>query len=216
MLFSFEQKHLHYAKQSILKNLTLSINEGEKVAIIGESGAGKSTLLKALREQQASKIAWCPQDPGLVPMLSALHNIYMGQLHLHPFLINLKQLIHPNQSIKTAIEGIADSLGIQPQLYQACEQLSGGQQQRVSIGRAFYSQQSVFLGDEPVSALDEYQANEILALIVEHFNTLIISLHDTTLALRYCQRIIALKDGCILFDKPSHDITPDELVQVYS
>lgn len=215
MVFSFQQKHLRYGKLQVLKDLHLSIKQGEKVAIIGESGSGKSTLLKALREQQADQVAWCPQDPGLVPMLNGLHNIYMGQLDQHHFLKNLKQLIYPGRQIKQNIELITQPLGITEQLYKACDQLSGGQQQRISIARGIYSNKAIFLGDEPVSALDEYQADEILSLIAQHFETLIISLHDVELALKYCQRIIALKDGQILFDKPASSLSSTELAQVY-
>lgn len=215
MVFSLEKTQLTYGKLQVLHNLQLEIKSGEKVAIIGESGAGKSTLLKALRGQQAKLSAWCPQEPGLVPMLNSLHNIYMGQLDQHHFLVNLKRLIYPGSAIKKEISRIGQKLSLETQLYQAAEQLSGGQQQRVSIGRAIYSNSPIFLGDEPVSALDEYQSKEILQLICDHFETLVITLHDVDLAVSYCQRIIALKDGQILFDKPSKDLTTADLAQVY-
>lgn len=214
MLFNFSQQDLRYGNKQVLSQLQLQIKRGEHVAIIGESGAGKSTLLKALRIQQPN-IAWCPQQPGLVPMLNGLHNIYMGRLHEHHFLYNLRQLIYPSQHVRENIHSLSQQLGLDQQLYQACEQLSGGQQQRISIARALYSQQPIFIGDEPVSALDEYQGEEILQLLCRQFSTLIVGLHDVELALKCCQRIIALKDGKVLFDLSSKQLTSSDLSQVY-
>ncbi|MFT7558541.1 MAG: phosphonate transport system ATP-binding protein [Flavobacteriales bacterium] len=215
MVFDFNNENLFYGQFSALKKLKLSIQAGEKVAIIGESGSGKSTLLNALREQRPHDIAWCPQQLGLVAMLSCLHNIYMGQLQQHHFLLNLKRLIYPGAKIIKEIEAIASQLAIENQLNKACEQLSGGQQQRTAIGRAIYSKQNIFLGDEPVSALDGFQAEHILALLCRTFETLVVTLHDIKLAKEHCQRVIALKDGEIFFDRKSHELSAEDLSQVY-
>ncbi|MFT5083561.1 MAG: phosphonate transport system ATP-binding protein [Lentisphaeria bacterium] len=216
MVFEFNNKHLFYGKFSALKHLSLSIQAGEKVAIIGESGSGKSTLLNALREQRPNDIAWCPQRLGLVAMLSCLHNIYMGQLEQHHFLINLKRLIYPGTAIKNEIETIARQLSIDSQLGKACEQLSGGQQQRTAVARAMYSKQNIFLGDEPLSALDAFQAHHVLALLCTTFETLVVTLHDIKLAQEHCQRVIALKNGKIFFDKKSNELSVQDLSQVYN
>ncbi len=216
MAFHFKQKQLAYQGKKVLEDLNFQINPGEKVAIIGESGAGKSTLLSALREQLPQQVAWCPQQPGLVPMLSCHHNIYMGQLNQHHFFTNLLRLVYPGSEIKADIQKICHSLGLSQQQFCACEQLSGGQKQRTSIGRALYSQKSILIGDEPVSALDEFQAQQVLTLLCDHFSTLVLALHDVALARKYCQRIIALKGGKILFDKKSSQITQNHIDEVYS
>ncbi|WP_217645547.1 ATP-binding cassette domain-containing protein [Oceanisphaera psychrotolerans] len=78
-LFRFQQESLGYAGSPVLRELTLELRRGERVALLGESGTGKSTLLRRLRELRPAEVAWCPQQPGLVPMLSAFHNIYMGR-----------------------------------------------------------------------------------------------------------------------------------------
>jgi phosphonate transport system ATP-binding protein len=215
VLFSFKGQDLFYGKKTVLKNLKIEIESGEQVAIIGESGSGKSTLLKAMREQQAMNLAWCPQQPGLVPILNNLHNIYMGQLEQHHFLSNLKQLVMPSKKIKNEISKVAQELGVVEQLYQSSEEISGGQQQRVSIARAIYSKKKIFLGDEPVSALDEYQSADVLKHLSEKFETMIIALHDVDLARQFCKRIIALKDGSVFFDKKNEDIKETDLEQVY-
>ncbi len=215
MAFDLSTQNLSYGKHTVLNDLNLIIKPGEKVAIIGESGAGKSTLLKALREIQPHNIAWCPQQPGLVGMLNCHHNIYMGQLEQHHFLVNLLRLVYPGKKTKQDIQTIAQKLSIAEVLYRPCEQISGGQQQRCAIARALYSRQDIFLGDEPFSAVDEYQAQQILTLLCESFPTLVIALHDVDLALSHCQRIIALKDGKILLDQAAHTLTATDLAQVY-
>ncbi len=216
MAFDLTEAQLGYGSKKVLNNLNIKIRPYEKVAIIGKSGAGKSTLLQALRQQLAQQVAWCPQQPGLVPMLSCHHNIYMGQLDQHPFLVNLWRLIYPGAKVKQAIQNIALSLDIKEQQFLPCSQLSGGQLQRTSIGRALYSNKDIFLGDEPVSALDEFHAPKVLALLTEHFATLVVSLHDVSLALSHCQRIIALKDGAVLFDKNSTDVSSQDIHWVYN
>ena len=139
----------------------------------------------------------------------------MGKLQDHHFLVNLKRLVYPGSALKKEIGILAQQLSIEEQLFKACEQLSGGQQQRTAIARAMYSGKRIFLGDEPVSALDAFQAQHVLSVLSQTFETLVITLHDIDLAKRYCQRIIALKDGQILFDKPSHQLSQQELTGVY-
>jgi len=210
-----ESKTLSYHEKSILSDLTFNIKAGEKVAIIGASGSGKSTLLKALRQQQSVNSAWCPQQPGLVPVLSCHHNIYMGQLEQHSFFSNVRQLIFPSKQVKDTISDIAQSLEIRPQLKQASADLSGGQAQRCSIARAIYSQRRILLADEPLSALDFIQSQQVLHNLCQHFSTLVISLHNIELATKHCQRVIALKNGGILFDKSSQEISASDLALVY-
>lgn len=215
-VFSFLNADLAYEGRVVLKNITLSIAPGERVALVGKSGVGKSTLLAALREQQSNSVAWCPQQHGLVPMVSVYHNIYMGGLQRHNTLYNLLNLIKPLSQPLQEVADLAKQLQLDEYLHARVEQLSGGQSQRVAIGRALYQRQNVFLGDEPVSALDDYQAQQLLTLILEKHETLVLALHDVEQALGFCDRIVGLKDGAIVLDAPSSTLKASDLVELYS
>ena len=215
-VFSLVNAQLVYEGRVVLNNVSLSIARGERVALVGKSGVGKSTLLAALREQCPKGVAWCPQQHGLVPMLSVFHNIYMGGLHRHNSFYNLFNLIRPLPQPLYEVAGLAKQLQLDEHLLDRVEQLSGGQSQRVAIGRALYQQQKVFLGDEPVSAVDEHQARQLLALIAEKHETLVLALHDVEQALHFCDRIIGLKESAIVLDAPSSTLRPSDLVGLYS
>jgi phosphonate transport system ATP-binding protein len=198
----------HYQLDNRLNDITLNINSGEKVALLGPSGGGKTSLLNALHQQCADQIAWCPQAHGLVEALSGYHNIYMGQLDQHNVLYNLANLIKPLAKPKQAISELSILLGLDPQqhLWQSVSQLSGGQRQRIGIGRALFRQQENFLGDEPVSSLDPVQAQKILELILNRHKTVILALHNRQQALSNFDRIIGIKAGRIVFDSPAKEL----------
>ncbi|MFP2769730.1 ATP-binding cassette domain-containing protein [Oceanisphaera sp. KMM 10153] len=214
-LFRFRQASLGYAGSPVLRELSFELRRGEKVALLGESGTGKSTLLRRLRELRPTEVAWCPQQPGLVPMLSAFHNIYMGQLNRHPFWYNLANLVRPLAGPKAKITELAVKLGLQHQLWTAAERLSGGQQSRVSLGRALYQQKPIFIGDEPVSALDERQADELLRLICGQHDTVVLALHNVEQALTHCTRVVGLREGRVVLDADSQTLTSAQLHTLY-
>ncbi len=197
----------HYNLDTRLLDISLSINAGEKVALLGPSGGGKTSLLNALHQQCADQVAWCPQEHGLVEPLSGYHNIYMGQLDQHNALYNLVNLIKPLAKPKQQITELSAELGlISEQLSKSVAQLSGGQRQRIGIGRALYRQQETFIGDEPVSSLDPVQAQQILELIFKRHRTVILALHNRKQALENFDRIIGIKAGKIVFDSPKKEL----------
>ena len=196
----------HYQLDNRLNDISITIKAGEKIALLGPSGGGKTSLLNALHQQCADSIAWCPQEHGLVNVLSSYHNMYMGQLEQHNALYNLANLIKPLAKPKQEISQLAEELGLTDQLWKSVGQLSGGQRQRVSIGRAFYRQQDTFLGDEPVSSLDPIQAQAILQKINQRHSTVIVALHNRKQAMENYTRIIGIKAGKIIFDSPAKEL----------
>lgn len=214
-LFRLDNASVSYGGKAVLAGVTLTISVGEKVALVGESGAGKSTLLRLLREQQPRQVAWCPQAQGLVPVLSVFHNVYMGQLDRHGTLYNLANLLKPREREVNAVGQVAAMLGLGDKLFTSVDQLSGGQQQRVAVGRALFAGKPVFLGDEPVSSVDEYQAQDIAEIITAAHDTTVLALHDVALALACCTRVIGLQDGRVVLDAPAETLTPHDLAPLY-
>lgn len=215
-LFTLQQQSLPRGNTIVLHDISLQIVAGEKIALIGPSGAGKSSLLEWLYPQQAQQIALCPQQGGLVDILSVYHNVFMGALERHSSLFNLLNLIRPFAQPKQDILALCTELGIGDKLWQSVDRLSGGQRQRVAIGRALYRQQPIFFGDEPVSALDPRQAEELLALLLRRHDTVLVSLHNRRLALDHFDRVIALRDGRLFYDGPAADLTAAQLDQLYA
>jgi len=201
--------------RALLTDLNLDIKPGETVAIIGESGVGKTTLLNHLRSLNPVQVAWCPQESGLVSVLSGFHNIYAGTLDQHSFFYSLRQLLKPSAAEWRKVCAVAQPLGIVDLLSRSLDQLSGGQQQRVNIARALIQNKPIFLGDEPVSALDEYQRPQVLRHIASSSETCVFVLHDLDLALACCDRIIGLADGAILVDCLAADIDSQHLAQLF-
>ena len=214
-MFSLRHASVTLGGRLVLRDVSLEVAAGEKVALVGESGAGKSTLLRLLREQRPQDVAWCPQAQGLVPVLSVFHNVYMGQLDRHGLGYNLLNLVAPRRREVEAVGQVAAMLGLGDKLFTSVDRLSGGQQQRVAVGRALYAQKPVFLGDEPVSAVDEYQAADIARLVTAAHDTVVLALHDVALALSCCDRVVGLRDGGIVLDAPARTLAPGDLAPLY-
>lgn len=215
-LFQISNRDLHWQGNTVLRDLNIEIREGEKIALIGESGAGKSTLLKALYQQRPEAIAFCQQAPALVANLSLFHNIYMGQLAEHNFFYNALNLFLPQKAAKQKVMAVAQDLGLQTHLKAKAETLSGGQQQRTALARTLIQEKDIFLGDEPVSALDEIQAERLVSSIVSAHQTVVLALHNTSLALKYCQRVIGLKGGGVALDCSVSGLKAEDLRAIYS
>lgn len=195
----------------MLQHIHLTIHNGEKVALLGPSGAGKSSLLNLLYQQRAGTCALCPQDNGLVDILSAYHNIFMGGLDRHSAAASLWNLVRPLKRARTDIEAIATQLGLNAELWKSVDRLSGGQRQRVALGRALFRQQGIFLGDEPVSALDPIQAKALMQHVLSQHTTAVVCLHSPALALALFNRVIVMKAGSIELDQPAHQLTLTDL-----
>ncbi|MEE2970107.1 MAG: ATP-binding cassette domain-containing protein [Pseudomonadota bacterium] len=214
-MFQLDGANASYNGHAVLTDLKLEIGRGERVALVGRSGAGKSTLLNMLYEQQKAHAALIPQDSSLVKTLSVFHNIYMGRLNRHGSFYNLQNLVWPRKTEIDSVREITDKLGISDKMFELVGELSGGQQQRTAVGRALFCGGDIALGDEPVSAVDEHQARDILKALNENHETVVLAMHDMTLALEFTNRVIGLKDRRIAFDEPSADLTNGDLIQLY-
>ena len=112
-LFHLHQENVSYQDTVVLKNVTLEINQGERVGLIGPSGACKTTLLLMLYQKVSDQSAFVHQHYALVPQLSAFHNVYIGRLDRNSTLQNLINLVHPRETVGQEIIPILDSLGIE-------------------------------------------------------------------------------------------------------
>lgn len=213
----------------------IEVPAGQMVGIIGRSGAGKSTLLRminrlidpssgdicccnnnvsnlsgaALREWQRD-CAMIFQQFNLVPRLDVLTNVLLGRLNGRSTFSSILNLF----SRAERAEAIAalERLDIAQTALQKAGTLSGGQQQRVAIARALMQRPKVILADEPIASLDPRNAQIVMdslkSINEEQGITVITNLHTLDTARAYCERIIGMADGCVVFDG-----TPDELTE---
>jgi phosphonate transport system ATP-binding protein len=214
--FALANEDLGYKDTVVLRGITLAIAPGDKVALVGENGAGKSTLLGVLLERYRADTAFIPQNPSLVESLTVFHNVYTGALHRHAAYYNLLNLVWPRKREIDIIRPIVEKLGLGDKLFARVGELSGGQQQRTAVCRAILHGGSAVLSDEPVSAADMRQADLTLEAITEAFETVVLSMHDVDLALRYSTRIIGLKDGAIAIDEPAGRLKRADLDFLYT
>ena len=184
--------------------ITLDIDKGEFVAIVGKSGSGKSTLMNiigALDNQLADirnkMIGFVFQQYNLLPRMNILENVELPLLYAH---------VATHEREKRALEAL-EKVGLAEKAKQMPKQLSGGQQQRVSIARALAADPSLILADEPTGALDSKTSRQVLDFfkkIHEEGNTVIMITHDNSIAIE-AKRVIRIADGKINFDGSSED-----------
>lgn len=204
-----------YQGQSVLQDITLHVPAGQKLALVGRSGSGKSTLLKLLYDLRPKDTALVPQDHGLVTSLSVFHNVYMGQLGRQSLWYNLLNLIRPLQQPKEQVRKILEIVQLNDKFFEPVGQLSGGQQQRTAIARALMQNSDILIADEPVSSLDEQQSKLVMRVLCEHFDTVVLAMHDINLALQYCDRIIGLDQGRVTIDAPADELNRTDLLNLY-
>jgi len=225
-----------------LKPLSLQIGDGEQVAVIGPSGAGKTTLLQALacalkpaqgrvlldgvdpwtlsvRALQAlrGRLFLAPQTPPLPPRQRVITAVLAARLPRQSLWASLRSLIYPSD-----IRGAHDALmqfDLGPKLWDRVDRLSGGERQRVGLARALLSPATLWLVDEPLSALDPTRARQAVDTLTQSARergvTLVASLHQVDVAARFA-RVIGLRDGALAFDLPSTQVTSDHLTQLYA
>jgi phosphonate transport system ATP-binding protein len=229
--------------KAALHAVTLSVRDGEQVAVIGPSGAGKTTLLHvmacALRPSAGSltingQAPWrlsatglrtlraalflAPQVPPLPPRQRVVTAVLAGRLPQQSLWASVRSLFYPSD-IALAERALA-RFGLADKLFERVDRLSGGERQRVGLARVVASQARLLLIDEPLSALDptrgEQTMTALTALARERQATLVTSLHHVELALRHFPRIVGLRDGQIAFDLPTAQVTAEVLQALYA
>lgn len=205
-----------YGDLQVLGPLSLELERGQIVALVGKSGAGKSTLLSLMHQHWRSKgVALMPQDLGLVPTLSVYHNVYMGGLARRSSWHNLVTLVRPYRQDVAQIRPVLESLGIDHKCWTAAGELSGGQRQRVAAARAIYQAGDILLADEPASALDGPMAETVLEALTQTYPTAVLAMHDVDLALRFSDRVVGIDKGGIALDQPTHRVQASDLLALY-
>lgn len=205
-----------YDRLPVLHDITLEIEDGEKVVLVGPSGAGKTTLLRKLFESVGASAAFIHQDYALVPQLSTFHNVYMGRLDRHGALYNGLNLAIPRRREVEAITPLLVELNLEDKLHERVSELSGGQQQRVAVARALYRDADIVFGDEAVSAVDPRQSDAVLTLLKQETRTLVLAMHDVDLALEHFDRVIGLRNGRMAFDASSTHVARDHLNELFA
>lgn len=225
-----------------LDDVTLQIEQGEFVGIIGLSGAGKSTLIrtvnkmidttegtlivngvnvsslkgKALRKFRR-KIGMVFQSFNLVTRTTVINNVLSAKVADMSLFRTLLGLYSKKDKIE-ALEAL-DKVGILDKAYTRADQLSGGQMQRVALARTLAQNPEIILADEPVASLDPVMADVVMEdfqRINKEMNiTVIINIHHVDLALQYTNRIIGIQAGKIVYDGPVSGVNDEVLRMIY-
>lgn len=225
-----------------LRNVDLTIEDGEFVVVVGLSGAGKSTLLRVLNglvpatggsakvdgievvgasgaalRQVRSRIGMIFQTFNLAERTTVLNNVLMGRLsNVAAWRSTIG--FWPAADREIALEAL-ERVGIVEKAYVRASDLSGGQQQRVGIARALAQQPTLMLADEPVAALDPVTSRQVMGdlarINTELGITTLINLHYLDLAQEYGQRLIGLRAGELVFDGNIADVDDDTFREIY-
>jgi phosphonate transport system ATP-binding protein len=230
-----------YGELVAVAPLSLTIQQSESVALVGPSGAGKTTLLHLLAgmvepsagavsvlgtplsqlragAERAACIGVMHQQLDLVPNLAVVHNVLAGHLGRWSLARSLASLVRPRQ-VDSAREALR-RVGLEARLHERTSRLSGGEQQRVALARLLVQRPHALLADEPVSSLDPARADALVRLLVrmaeEGGHTLVCSLHAVDLAIKHFRRVIGLRRGVVVFDRPAGGVGREDLARLYA
>lgn len=226
-----------------IRHVSLVVQSGEHVAIIGPSGAGKTTLLQLLGcalkpttgilmvgeldpwrlpvsalQQLRGKLFLAPQVPPLPPRQRVVTAVLAGRLPQIGIWASLRSLFYPTEI------GLADAalsrFDLADKLFERVDRLSGGERQRVGLARILASNAQLLLVDEPLSALDPARSEQAIKALTdiatERGATLVATLHHVDMALKSFARIIGMRDGQVAFDLPAARVTPQLLRELYA
>mgnify|MGYP000002169854 FL=1 len=226
-----------------LRGVSLRVQAGERLAVIGPSGAGKTTLLQvaaaalkpssgqvmlggtdawsqstAALQRQRGRLFMAPQTPPLPPRQRVVTAVLAGRLPSWSLATSLRSLFYP-----VDIAGAHDALDrfdLADKLFARVDRLSGGERQRVGLARALLAPATLWLIDEPLSALDPTRAEQaitaLIAIARERGVTLLTTMHQVDTALAHFERIVGLREGTVAFDLPTAQVSRDHLLRLYA
>ena len=234
-LISAKDLKKNFGKVEALKGVSLDVAEGEKVVVIGPSGSGKSVLIRSINglerpdsgeltvngidmmakkvntRKLASEVAMVFQGYNLYPHKTVLENVTFAPT---------KVLKVPKAEAEEAGRAYLERVGLTSKLDKYPDQLSGGQQQRVALARTLNQNPKIILADEPVASLDPITAKQVMQDFVrinkEYKISILLNIHHVDLALKYCDRVIGIRAGEIVFDGPASTITQEQIDEVYN
>lgn len=223
-------------------DVSLEVEQGEFIGVIGSSGSGKSTLLKTINllVRPASgkvilgdrditslgkkelrlirrEIGFVFQDYNLIDRSTVIENVLIGRLGYKSSFKSILGMFSEDDYERAA--RALRQVGLEDKMFQRADNLSGGQMQRVAIAKTLCQRPKIILADEPVASLDVASSQTIMEYfkkVNEKKNmTIMINLHDVNLAKKYCDRIIALKKGKLVFDGEEGEIDDALLRKIY-
>ncbi|EET59725.1 phosphonate ABC transporter, ATP-binding protein [Marvinbryantia formatexigens DSM 14469] len=225
-----------------LKNVNLTIDQGEFVAIIGLSGAGKSTLIRTINRMHditggelvvdgtdvmslqgkelrrfRRKIGMIFQSFNLITRTTVIKNVLTAFVPELPWWRATFGIFKKEEKIK-ALEAL-DKVGILDKAFVRADQLSGGQQQRVALARTLAQNPQIILADEPVASLDPVTAKQVmddfLRINRDMKITVLLNIHHVDLALQYATRVVGIRAGEIVYDGPAQEVDQKVLDAIY-
>jgi phosphonate transport system ATP-binding protein len=225
-----------------LKGVTLTVPEGQVMALIGPSGSGKSTLIRCVNRlveptagqiwlkeldltglsvrqlrKARRRIGMIFQEYALVERLTVMENVLSGRLGYVSFWQSWFRR-YPQADVDEAFR-LLERVGLDSFVDKRADALSGGQRQRVGIARALIQNPDLLLVDEPTASLDPKTSRQIMRLITELARerglAVIINIHDVPLAQMYAQRIVGLRAGEIVYDGLPEKLTTEQLTTIY-
>lgn len=225
-----------------LDGVTLAVERGERVAVIGPSGAGKTTLMhvagaalppsqgaltldatapwslpRADLQRLRGRLFLAPQVPPLPPRQRVVTSLLAARLPAQGLFAALRSLVYPDDI--AGAHAVLERFDIADKLFERVDRLSGGERQRIGLARALLSPATLWLIDEPLSALDPTRARQAIGVLLDEARarkiTLLATLHQVDVALEHFARIVGLKAGRVVFDLPAAAVTREMLADLY-